>query len=568
MAAAAYPIPRYRAQLPYDLSQYDPNNPDQDQRQVGGDTFNPQDQAAPQDSQGGIYGNPSATLPGLNLDPEAPIHNLFYQNSGRIAAGQDQLNQEAIAQLQHYGPRQTQQEGLSDAALQQLRDTPGFTPDETSKIGVDYGQNRTSDADLGGQFLTQDEQSRISGDPNRPLEAAYTGTANEGAQLNAYGQNLSGQVGNYANYTGSAVDRLRGGLDTAVGNLGTGLDRAQDKFGKLDTAVNDPGLAFDPNSTEKQLTDADVQEMKTAAGTRIGNQYRSAEDDLQRRAAAAGNTSPLAIAAANARLQTQEASQQGDAETNADIAARQAQYERAAGIEGQREGAVGRRVGLQAGAATTEEQAAQNAAALAGTTGVNAAGLEGTQGIAAAERVGQAGIDAANTYGQTAIGEQNVMTGQQTAAQSQAERDAAARAAALATNRQNTQTGVNATRYGQGMQTQQATSRGAETVGGARIAGQGAYRSGVAQQEGMAQQGGQQAINQQLGAYGTATGGINQSTANRATYEHSGKSLLGQVIGGVLAEGGVVTEPTVALIGEKGPEMVLPFPRYRRQEAA
>jgi len=549
----------------------------------------------PNSPYGGVYGNaPNPTSvanptwsnvgQGGTGNDENDILQQAYNNQQYINQQGQQLNQEAQGELAYYGPQQATYDQAQAQALKQLQQNPGYTPGQAGQINVDYSQYNTTPGALNSQFLTQGEQGGIAGDPNRPLQAAYTGTQNEGDQLNsyganlgaqvgAYGENLSGQVGNYSNYTKGALDTLNTGTGAAVGKLASGLQGAQSGFSKLDTAVNNPGLAFDPNNTERQLTDADVQEMETAAGTTVGNSYRTAEDQLQRNAAAAGNTSPLAIAAANARLQTQEASQQGEAETNAEIAAKQAQQTRAAQIEAQREGAVQTATGLRAGAATTEQSQAQAAAALAGTQGLSAAELAGVQGIGAAENVGQAGINAANTYGQaginaanqygqTAINQQDTMTNQQYGAQATAEQLAAARAAQLAGNRQATQANVNQTQYNQGTGSAQLTSGGAQAVGNQQIAGQNAYRAGVAGQQQYNQQGGQQAMGAQQSAYGTQTGGLNASTAaagNMKTNQPSVIKDITSMAGAFLsAKGDVVTEPEVHLIAEKGPEWVGP----------
>jgi len=582
---ATQPYPAYQQRY------IDPNNPFADPAFDPNAPGNAQG-AAPDPSANPIYGAPGGALPTPNPDPEAPIHNMFYDDQGRLIAGANQINAEAQSQLGYYGPRQAAYGAATDTALANLNATPGFNQDEASKIGIDYGQYRTSADDMNKQFLTGDEQSAIKGDPNDPRNVMNAGTAAEGAMLNQYqanqgaqvGQlasNVGGQMNQYQSNVGDQMGKYESGVGTGVSNLDTMLQGSQDKFGKLDTAVGNPGLAFDPNATEKQMTDADVQAIKTAAGERIGNQYRSAEDTLNRQAAAAGNTSPLAIEAARARLENQSAAGQGSAEYQADIAARQAQYDRAAGIEGQREGAVKTQVGFQAGAATQEQAQAQAAAGLAGTSGIaaaenvgqadlSAAENVGAAGVSAAENVGQAGINAANTYGQFSTQTASNMANQGYGAAQTAEQEAAARAAMLGANRQNTQANVNNATYTQGMNTGQATSAGQQTLGGARMQGQAAYRSGLAQQEGMAQQGGQNAMQQQGQTLQTTTSGLNQSTANRANYENTGPGGLGkagsQIFGAGMKllgadEGGVFTEPTLAIVGEKRPEMVVKVPQ-------
>lgn len=547
---------------------YDPDEEDDSQLQSLANPYAVTN-AAPVGPYGGVYGNPVAA-PAYNGTRDDSIGAQVSANQNYINEAGQQLNQEAQGELAYYGPMQQQYDQAQRQALESLNETPGYTPEEAGQINVDYSQYNTPQSALNAQFLTGDEQSAITGNPYAPADTMNQGVSNEGAQLNAYQQNLAGQVGNYANYTGSALSGLQSGTSGALSSLDEGLQDAQGGFSKLDTAVNNPALAFDPNNTEKQMTDQDVQDIKTAAGTRIGNQYKSAEDQLQRSAAAAGNTSPLAIAAANARLQSQEAADQGDSEANADIAARQAQYERASGIEAQREGATQTQAGMQAGAATTEQAQAQNAAALAGTQGVSNAQLVGQAGINAAENVGQAGINAANQYGQEAIGTQEQMTNQGYNAQANAEQQASNRAATVAQNRQTTQGNVNQAQYQQGTGSQQLTSQGAQTTGNARMAGQAAYRSGVQGQQQYGQTGGQNAMQSQQNAFATQTGGLNQGTSTLSSYKTGAPTFIGQTgsflnaVG--LEKGGVVTKPEIHIIGEKGPEMVVKMPRYRTKD--
>jgi hypothetical protein len=528
-----------------------------------------------------IYGDPYGqnTLPETNPNPEAPMQNRYVQNQNLINAQGTELNNEAIDAEGYYGGLTPGYQEATDTALSDLNDTPGYTGDEADRIGLDYSQFNSS----------PDELAAIRGNPDTAWKVMNNGIAGEGAMLNQYQGNLGGQVGNYAkdvggatdaygNDLGGAVGRYGGGVTDAVGDLRSGLDKSQN-FSKLDAAVNRPDLAFDPNATEKQLSDADVQEMKTSAGTRVGNQYRNAEDTLERQAAEAGNTSPLALAAARARLQTQESADQGDAETNADIAAKQAQFGRAQGIEAQREGAVQTQAGMQATAGTTEEGAAQAAAGLAGTTGVQAAKDIGATGVGAAQDfghtrvqsakdVGAQGIDAAHRYGQFSTTTQGDIANKGYTAANAADTNASNRAAAT--------TGI---RYGQGTNSAQLTSGGAQTTGNARMAGKQAYRSGLQGQEQFAQTGGNQAHTQQNQTYATQTNGLNGSAAAQGNFIN-GKASFGDSLasgfaknltgllgfgGGGAAKGDVITHPEIRTIGEAGPELVIQLPRYRGQ---
>ena len=511
----------------------------------------------------GPYGNPYAsTTPGLATSDTVNNSN-FYNDQSIEYQQENQLEGQAQAQESYYGPLQEQAQQQEEAALGQLQAQPGYAPQQASEINADYSQYNTPQSALQNEYLTPQQQSAIQGNTAAAQEANASGEAGEGAMLNQYQANLSGELGNYDTGTGAAVS-----------NLDTGVQGAQSNFSGLNAAAGSFSLNFNPNGAEQEITPAEEQEMQTAAGQRIGAQYQTAEDTLNRNAAAAGNTSPLALAAANARLQTQEASDQGNAEVTANLAAIQAQEQQATSIEGQREQAAQYQTGLQANASTTEEAAAQNAASLAGT-----------QGISAAENEGQQDINAANEYGQTSVNEANTLTGQSYGAANTADTENAARAALLGQNQQATTENINNTEYAQGTGSQQMTAAGATNVGQTAIAGQGAYRSGVAQQQALNQQGGQTAMGQQQTAASTLGSQLNQSEANAGAFKNQSPTLAGQAAGvigsvaqlantganaaggggGGAAKGGVFTEPTEAIIGERGPEAVVPIgpPRYR-----
>lgn len=553
---------------PYPLYGYNPNDPTQNPALYG---------------TAGIYGSPSVSaLPQLPNSTQSQIQNITGGNATLINATGQQIEGEAQSQLPFYSALETGSAAQEQQALQQLQQTPGYTPEEASQINLDYGQYNTPTSSLQQQFLTPDEQQQIAGNPQAAQDVATQGISNEGAMLNQYQgnlggtlsdyqQNLSGQVGNYGNYTSAGLNTLNSGLSGAS---------SPGAFGALNTAVDNPALGYE--GQEKQMTDAQVQQMQQAAATTVGNQYESAEDQLQRQAAAAGNTSPLAVAAANARLQTQSAAGAADAETAAAIQAQQAQATRANQIEQQRQGETATQAGMEAGAATTEQSQQQSAAALSGTEAVQAGEATGQAGINAANAYGGAALGAANTYGAESVNESNTMTGQNYQAGLTADELASQRAAMLGTNRQTTQTGVNQTQYAQGVGSAQDTSAGAQAVGNARMGGMGQYRAGVAGQEQLGQTGGQAAVGEQLGAYGTQTGGINNAASTRVAL-HNGSptaaSTFQQVASGASAlvgsgasaantlglnEGGIITRPTLAIIAERKPERVISMGSYRK----
>jgi hypothetical protein len=543
---------------------------------------------------GGVYGAPQAAPAYLSQTGASQAAQTQNNNNYINEAGQ-QINQEAQGNLAYEGALQAGYTGNENQALNQLAQTPGYTPGEASQINANYSQFNTPQSALQSEFLTPTEQSAIAGNPNQPVGVATSGTNAEGALLNQTQQEYGGTLGQYDTQLGGATGAfqqqatgaasgLQNNLNTAVGGLGSGLQSAQSGFSSLNSAVNNPALAFDPNGTEKQITDAQVQQMATNAGQAVGAQYQTAEDQLQRQAAAAGNTSPLAIAAANARLQAQEASGEGNAESNAQIAALQAQQTQASSIEQQREGAAFQQTGLQAGAATTEQAQAQNAAALAGTQNIGAQETAGQANIAAEEAAGQAGINSANAtnqaalsavqnYGALAQNEASTAEQQNYGAASTAENEAAARAATLGTNRQAAQTNVNNTQYSQGTGSQQLTAAGAQATGNARIAGQNTYLNTVAGAGQQAQTGGQNAVSNQQNAFSTQASNLTAGTTALGQYRTQPSTTAAGEIKEtnpvVVAKGGIFTKPTLAIVGESGPEFITRVPggRYKRKAA-
>ena len=436
---------------------------------------------------------------GPDVDPNASISNITSANRNQINNTGNAIGAEGGNELNYYGGLQQQYTGQENSALNALAQQPGYSPAQASQINADYSQFNT----------TPDQYAAITGDPNAPVQNLEQGVNAEGQFLNAYQGDLGAQLGAYQQNLGSASNQfstnvggaatgLTSGVQGAESGLNTGLNAAQSQFSGLNTAVNNPELAFDPNNTEQQMTDAQVQQMVTAAGTSAGNQFTNAQDQLRQQAAAEGNTSPAAIAAMNQQLVTQEAATAGDVETQAAIAAQQAQFQRAQSIEQQREGATQTQAGMQATASTTEEAAAQAAAGLSGQQQIAAEENIGGQNINAQEAIGgeqfnaanlagQQNISGVNTYGQFSTGQANTMTGQNYNAQSTAEQLASQRA------QQNAQM-----QYSQGTGSQQLTGQGAATVGNANIAGQNTYLNALQNQGAQAQQGAATAQQTQL----------------------------------------------------------------------
>jgi hypothetical protein len=282
----------------------------------------------------------------------------------------------------------------------------------------------------------------------------------------------------------------------------------------------------------------------------VRGQYQKMSDEVERRAAAQGNSSPAAIAAIKQQMARQGAIDAGDAMSSAELNVNNVAAQRQKDLEGMRLGANQDLSTRQTGAATTRYGAASGAAKgladmeaqgteHAAGTQLSAAGKSADLGYDAANAGGQAQIDAAKTSGTQRLGVDaaNQQTGQ-----------------GLATNADNT-----------------ASSR-AGTVAGQRIAGQDKVRGYLTGQQGAAQQGGQTASGQQIQSQGNTASAVNTATgtgAQAATAKDGKPGIGSQILGaaggvaGGLAmafeDGGVVDQPTNAVLGENGPEAVVPL---------
>ena len=318
------------------------------------------------------------------------------------------------------------------------------------------------------------------------------------------------------------------------------------------------------------------------------------------RAAAQGNTSPAAMAAIEEQLGREGAIQAGNAASTASLAASAEKARRAQNIEGMRLGSeqdisgrrtanagnlYGARSGSDGNIYNARAGQAQNLAALeqggiehvAGTrlggtsqaanlgytaadTGgramYGAADTGGAAGMRAAEYGGNLGYEAADTGGRAAM----------TSGKYSADRN-------LGTEQGNQETG-----QGLAIGADNASVARNTGIANQRIAGNDKYRGYLTNEQGLAQQGGETATNQQIGNFGTQAGAMNTATstgAQAAAQKDAQPGMFSKIIGGIsgaakaastvmaLADGGVVTEPTVVMIGERGPERVIPLQKER-----
>jgi hypothetical protein len=318
-------------------------------------------------------------------------------------------------------------------------------------------------------------------------------------------------------YTGSEGD-IRG----AVGGLQTGLSGAIDP--------SQLGLSGEYQQNYN-FTPQDQQDIIEAAGRNVGQATGAITDELQRQANAAGTNSPLALAAAiNRQRQTGDVAA-ADAMTNARIQATQ--------------------LGLQ-----TEQQ------------------KEATR-LGAQQYLTGAQMQAANLGGQAAIGAENTIAENQANLAAQGDVQAAQRAQALAQNRQQVSQANQAAGFQRGSYQDTAASQRATQLAGAVRSDQTAGRQDIRNEEQTGYNEANSGMAGQLQAFSGVTGAGQASQANAiraaqlpTTLDKVIGAASGAAAGAGLAQGGVVDKPTVARVGEDGPEIVIKLPNmnYRRRQ--
>lgn len=535
----------------------DPNSPNYDPTLAsaysGGGSISP----APPASNPVAQGVPNQY--GGTFDANNDPSKQMGQNRMKWAGQGDAINTELTNQISGYGNLAEGYRNQADSAYGGLQAQSGYTPGQEGQINVDYSKYQTDPNALQQRQLTSDEQSGIAGDPSAGFNArdpsGILDATNQGnANLETATTGL--QLGLKGSYDPSQVNESGTYGDTAS-KVVTG------ETGKLDTANTAAGLSLDPAFAGRyRMTPQQQQDIVTAAGTTVGNAAQTQKDDIARRAAAEGNTSPAALAAMEARIQNQAEATAGDSMTNARIAASNAAAQREQTLQGMELGSAQDIASRQAQAAETESSQFMDAAKanelmrMSGAKtvadlGLTAANIGGQAGINTAGKEQQMDVNAAALNQQTAVGQTDL-----------AEQEAAARAAALAANRQGTTADIQNTEYGQGMQTGAATSGGAQTTGNAQIAGMNSYRNYLTGQQGAAQTGATTATGQQIQNMGTQGNLVNTASGQKSSQDQASSAAdQGWVNTGLnalkLKGGGVVEKPGLYQIGESGPEMVI-----------
>ncbi len=553
-------MPLYGSQDPQQ-QQYDPNSqPPQPQY---GPPANYQSPFNP-----GLYGSPAPSYTGNDIAQQ-------WQNNRNsvIAQGQQLQGQNNQFGSNQDWMRQYYQSQADPVAQQMLAGNGGYTPQEQQQImqSQQYQSGMTTPQGYAALNPTASETAGMTGnvgsysnyfDPAN-MDAVDRSSADfQRAQLNQAGGAQNEAIAGQANANNVYNQDLKGAIDPS--KLSYDPSGVNSALGAGDTRI---AGSYDPNNlTQSQdfvnryrMTNGQVNDMTTAAGTTEGNLTRARQDQVAQAAAASGTNSPMALAAAMNRMQTTSDAQAGDAMLNARIAARNQQAQREQTIESGRLGAQQGLASMNEGQNlaiagrdlnTAQSNAGNTLAAQQGLAGMNVDAatranaatnnLTG-QRLNAAQYQGQLGTGVEAGIGNRAQNTQQFITNTGTGIAQAQDQTAAQRAAQLYGTRQGNLQYQQQNTYNQNTGLTDRASANATKVGDMRINQQNAGLGYMAGQQGMANQNVNNSLNRGTQLYGTQGQLQNQATSGNSNWEigNQGNTALQKTFQGIKLATGV-----------------------------
>jgi len=237
--------------------------------------------------------------------------------SARDTMNRYQNREGGFLEQQLYGPG-----GYQDI----LAGRGGYTPEQQGNLLQEnlLNQGMASEGQLETQYLTPGEQASMAGSP-------YAARDISAGQLQGLHGMLSGSEAAQRN----AVDYLEGRMDTGIN--ATNLGMRPDYYGEIKDIIGDTATGYgeiiDPRylglsdefTNRYQVSDRDLQNIRDAAGRKIGLQTQAQNEALMRGAADYGNTNPMALTAAMNRTKLLGDIGSADAALQAEMAARNLQ---------------------------------------------------------------------------------------------------------------------------------------------------------------------------------------------------------------------------------------------------
>lgn len=477
-----------------------------------------------------------------------PQHQFQQNRVFTVAQGQNisnqigQQQQQEEANANYYG-------GIMNNVYGQIAQNPGYTSDEASQISRE--PQLTAGMTTPGQFAslneTPEEQAAITGNPSSYGQyydpGALTATALQGTNMSdtamqggmdIMGRSLGNETGTLNTITGNPNLLTSAGYGQAMQN---GVQQGQSSL----NYVNPQTLQASQSFLNSGMTPQQENDIVESAANNVRGQYEAQLQNLNTGLAAAGNSDPLAAAAARNRLTTESAADQADAMTTARIQAQEAGFGEGSQIENTRLGAAQNYAGLgtnttlaasgQALSAAQQEEATRLGAQQFQTgQQANAAETEGQQGI----NIGQFGAsEGANIAQQN---EQDLQQAQQFAQSTGISLSEAMDQIQSQRAQQQYQNRVSTGEYGQtqgfqqNLSTQQQLANAYQQIANARITGTNNVANWATGETNLNQELIPTSEQQQLQAYAAMLSGLNSSAAGYAATKNP--SLLQQLVAG------------------------------------
>lgn len=428
---------------------------------------------------------------------------------------------------------------------------PGYNQNQMNQItqyngSLDGLQQSQDEAD--SNYMTGDERSAYFNDPDRAKNQNFrpgyeSSIQNDGFdrqnEATQYAEDIYGD--NVHPSDSLLAGNYEGKINSALADGSKGIAGALDK---QDAAVNKGDLTLTPDFADRyRMSDADKQDMITAAGQDAGAMYRGQIDELGRKAAADG-TNAVGVATAQQRMLKQASISGADAMTRARVAANAAQADREMGYQQARVGAnqgYSDRAASVAGnrASTIAGQEDRNLGAYAQQENLRQAGVQAANsaGAAKSQYVGNAKMTNARNQANDAVGlavdqSNRGYAMDQASEKAQSDRNLTAAQQRIAGSQYN-----QTQRYGRGMDRFGIQSGQQQKAVDAQRADQQEARGYVTNKQGMAQQNSQFNAGQRTGLYGQANQAGNTATGNQLKYDQiqAGKPSFWDRLTGVVS---------------------------------
>jgi len=490
------------------------------------------------------YGRPSNSgnwsFQDARTDYGANLYDPMYADWYNYAYGpeQEQLTNEGRGMwADMWGDRSRYQQQADHLYGGDATESQYYNPEEQAgmrRTDERYGAMSTPE-EYAAMYMTPEEMQASGGDPWAGLNRFDQDAAGIRSDLDTREQrsfdtlgeqdrNIRGVGQRYRQGAGSALTSGASGMRGAVEGAGQDLDASGQSVRGL---YGDPDiLASEEFMRDYKFGPEDTRDLEHLATSGVGTRYQSEVEDIQRQAAAQGNSSPLALAAMRERANRASAREGADAAVGARAQGRQMELDTTRGREDVRLGAEQNqaRLGTSSELSLADMLQRRRAMQLGAEQDIRNAELdnEGRQADFDAGNERYLGSSRLDTYGN--IGNARQQAGQYIAGTGSglaqgADDRATSRANDMARNRQETQRYTTGQRYNQGRQTALDSSDIERGIADQRLNFNQERRGYVSGMQAGSQAGALSSMGQRQGFYGTRGGLRNQASGNLGTYD-------------------------------------------------